>query len=338
MDYLVSRKVRVVGTLTTMPDRYERLERTLQYINNQTYKLDAIYLSLPKESARLGIPYPKLPKSILKLCTVVECDDYGPITKIVGGLLSETDENTVIITFDDDIMYPSNMVEALMSKHKMYPNMAIGSSGMLLKYPCPMCAISPNQNDMIFSISKFPVPIEGRKVDSIYGYPGALYLRGFFPSINKVCKRNPQAYSERRGPIPSNISKEEDDSLCDFLDYATLSHDMLMNDDIVISGWLSLKGVERRIFPGMPNVEFLKDVDGKVIKTGNEISYNLDAFFRRLNNCIQTCKDLGMYAEVEEIQSSETVVSIGITIAVVLIAMGLGAWYLFKYGITLPFK
>lgn len=299
--------MRVVASLTTMPDRYERLEKTLKTIYNQTFPLDAIYLSLPKVSSRLKTPYPPLPDSIKKLCTVVTCEDYGPITKIVGGIMAESDPNTVIITFDDDMIYPDTMVEELLKKHLLFPDMAIGSSGMLLKYSCPMCAITPNQTDLIFSIPKFPVPPEGRKVDSVYGYPGALYIRKFFTNVE------------------------------DLTYYSSLTPELFINDDITISGYLSLRGIERRIFSGMPNVGFVKDENGTIIRTGNEISYDLDNFFKRLNTSIAKAKELGMYADVEEVSNGETILGISLSIIAICIAFGLGTWWIWKNGLRLPF-
>jgi hypothetical protein len=285
--------MRVVATLTTMPDRYFKVIKTLESLQKQTYKLDAIYLSLPIRSRRLNIEYPPLPDEIRNLCTVVPCTDFGPITKILGGLLSEDDPSTIIITFDDDMLYPKNIVEVLVEHHKKYPNSALGSSGMLLKYSCPMCAITPNENNFFYNIPKFPVPPEGRKVDSIYGYPGALYVRNFFP--------------------PKELLEEK------FLNYALVDNNMLMNDDIVISGYLSFHNIERRIFPNMPVVSFVLDEDSGIrVRNNNEISYDLDKFFQRMNLAIATAKSLGMYSYTEPLDISETIVGIS---AIVILSL-----------------
>ncbi len=279
--------MRVVASLTTMPDKYSKLPRTLKTLHNQTRKLDAIYLSLPIQSRRLGVEYPPLPSEVTDLCTVVSCTDFGPITKILGGLLSEADDSTVIITFDDDMIYPNNLVEVLMNYHVLYPDSALGSSGMLLKYNCPMCAITPNEDTILYRIPKFSVPDEGRRVDSIYGYPGALYVRKFFP--------------------PNDRLQDE------FLNYALMTHDMYMNDDITISGYLSLQNVERRIFPNMPTVSFVLDEENGVevrTRTDSEISYNLDKFFQRMNKAIDICKSIGMYANTEPLDVSETIIGV----------------------------
>lgn len=286
--------MRVVASLTTMPYRYDKIIRTLESLRNQTYKLDAIYLSLPSHSRRLGVEYPPVTDEVKSLCTVVPCTDFGPITKISGGILSEDDPNTVIITFDDDMIYPETMVETLMKHHAKYPHSALGSSGMLLRYNCPMCAITPNENNFLYRISKFQIPDEGRRVDSIYGYAGALYVREFFPPKERL---------------------EED-----FLRYALVDNNMLMNDDIVISGYLSLKNIERRIFPNMPIVNFVLD-DGIRERNTNEISYDLDKFFQRLNLAIATSKSLGMYSATEPVDISETIVGVSAIIVLSLLIL-----------------
>lgn len=288
--------MRVVASLTTMPDKYSKITRTLESLNQQSYKLDAIYLSLPDKSRRLGIEYPPVPDEIQDLCTIVPCQDYGPITKIVGGLYQEDDPETVIITFDDDMIYPETIVEELVKHHQNYPDSAIGSSGMLLRYNCPICAITPNEDNFFYRIPKFHVPETGRKVDSIYGYPGALYIRKFFP--------------------PKEELEQE------FLKYALINNDMLMNDDIVISGYLSLNDVDRRIFPNMPVVSFVLD-DGVRTRATSEISYDLDRFFQRMNRAIDSAKSLGMYSITQPLDMSETIVGVSfiIVIAVLLVIL-----------------
>jgi hypothetical protein len=254
--------------------------------------LDAIYLSLPEISRRLGTRYPPVPKEISDNCTIITTPDHGPITKISGGLLAEQDPDTVIITFDNDMIYPDRMVEKLIENHKKYPNSAIGSAGMLLKYGCPFCAINPNENNYLYNISKFQIPADGRNVDSVYGYPGALYLRKFFPE--------------------KSLLDEE------FFKYALINNETLLNDDIIISGYLSLKNIERRIFPNMPSVDFVKQ-DGERKRTEAEISYNMDKFFQRMNIAIDTTKEIGMYKTTEPLNFNETIFGVGAIIVIVII-------------------
>jgi hypothetical protein len=270
--------MRVVATLTTMPDKYinsDKLLVSLKSLNNQTYKLDKIYLGLPYKCERLNIDYPEISDEIKNLCTIVRCEDYGPITKIISALLMEDDCETIIITFDDDFKYSENLVEKLIEKHKLYPNSSIGSSGMLLKNICPNCAIYPNGNSIFYDMSKFKIPKEGRKVDSIYGFSGVLYIRKFFP-------RKENLYDE-------------------FIKYALIDENIRMNDDISISGYLSMKNIERRIFKDLPtlNISFNKN--------NTEISSDILIFLKKLNLAILTAKSIGMYKNTEYICDTETI-------------------------------
>lgn len=288
----MSEKIRVTASLTTMPNQYDKTILTLKSLHNQTYKLDAIYLSLPEKSRRLQIEYPEVPDELNKLCTVVRCNDMGPITKLLGGLLAEQNPNTLIISFDNDMVYPDTMVENLVKNHLKYPNSAIGSAGMLLRYGCPMCAITPNENNYLYNISKFNVPLEGRVVDSIYGYPGALYVRKFFPENSELNDK--------------------------FLKYALINNETLLNDDIIISGYLSLNNIERRIFPNMPAVNFVLQ-NGERKRTEAEISYDMDKFFQRMNISIDTAKSVGMYQETQPINFNESILGIGFIVIISII-------------------
>src|SRR5690349_10896883 len=101
---------RVVVTMTTLPGREDIITRACESIVQQTRPPDAIYLALPKISRRLGIPYPPMPEFVRAHCTIVQPEtDFGPVTKLYGALALETDPHTVIISCDDDIIYPPDM-------------------------------------------------------------------------------------------------------------------------------------------------------------------------------------------------------------------------------------
>src|SRR5579862_1496481 len=110
--------MRVVASYTTLPSRYDVLQKSILSLKRQTHKLDAIYLTLPKKATRLNKEYPPISTELSSLCTVISSDiDYGPLTKIYGALVSENDPNTVIISCDDDVDFPDNFVETLISYH-----------------------------------------------------------------------------------------------------------------------------------------------------------------------------------------------------------------------------
>lgn len=244
-----------------MPHRYDFLHKSLLSLHIQTYKLDAIYVTIPYISKRLNILYPDIPIHISQLCTIIRSEDYGPITKIYGGLV-EDNLDTIIITFDDDRIYPPNLVSSLMTYHDKYPNCAIGSAGLIVGTGFPNCSIKLNEDYKLYKFVGMNIPNEGKNVDSIFGYPGALYIRSFFPVKNKI--------------------------ISDFISYALIDDNMFLNDDIVISGYLSLHSIQRKIFKNTPAVP----------EGGNSSSYDIShdwfKFVNRLNLCIAKCKSINI--------------------------------------------
>lgn len=275
--------IRVVGTLTTIPGRYPKLLRTLKSLINQDYKLSAIYLSIPEQSRRLKQPYPELPTEITKLCTVVPCsEDYGPCTKIVGALLRENDPNTIIITFDDDVVYSSSLVSRLIEAHKKFPNSALGSSGILLKYGFPFYSTISNCKGNWNNMTGFELNENGRAVDALCGFSAVLYKRGFFPS--------------------------ESDLYDKFLKYPLLDDDIFYNDDIMISAYLSGQNIERRVIPNIPITDENKVFDPKIDNLdGNEISHDKLAFLSRFRNSIIKTQEYGFFKQTEPVSVDETI-------------------------------
>lgn len=178
--------MRVVATCTTLPDRYNKLYRTLQTLHNQTFKLDEIYLTLPYRAKRLNQTYSDLPDKIKKLCQVVRVEeDYGPITKLYGALIKEKD--ALIISVDDDALYDPYLVEALVNKHKERPNVAITGGGWLVdNFSFYNIHMNSNFVKHLNPLTGFPIPNEGRKIDVVTGSSGVLYQRDFFPSPKKL--------------------------------------------------------------------------------------------------------------------------------------------------------
>lgn len=276
-----SKNKRVVITLSTLPDRYQKLVKTLKSLKEQDYKVDEIYLSLPTFSVRMNIKYPPLNEEILKLAKPVYIEkDYGPITKLLGALYSEENSDTIIISCDDDYIYPKNFVSSLIAKHNSFPNSALGSSGMLIKYACPFCAIHPNLSEIQYRIPKIQIENDGRKVDILYGFSGVLYLRGFFP-------------------------RKEDLNM--LLSISMSDQDLFLNDDIVISAFLAKHGIERRIFKDIPKVEHVLNDKGIRERSQYELSYNLKDFMLRMNRAIEKCKKEKYFLQLENMTLKDSI-------------------------------
>lgn len=260
--------MRIVVSLTTLPGRYRKLARTLESIYNQTVPPDVIYLGVPKRAKRLNIDYGELPPNITNRCTIVPLDDdYGPICKIVGGLLSEHDHETIIITLDDDIVYPATIIEVLIKHATEYPDSAIGSTGLLLGHNIfgysNVSSVSPTWN----GITGFKVPPEGRAVDMLCGVSGVLYRRKFFP-----------------------------EDITPMLEYTYRDNDLFMNDDILLSVYIGSRGIEKRLFMDIPFFAPSKFFDPNIdIKDSSEISFSRVTFLQRFHRAVNTGRRLGLF-------------------------------------------
>lgn len=260
--------MRCVCSLTTLPDRYKSLLLTLKSLTNQTILFDKIYLCLPHTAKRSGKKYPEPSKEIKDLCTIVRSEvDYGPICKLYGALISEQDDDTIIVTVDDDVLYPNDFLKILLEKHKLRPKAAITGAGVLIN-DGQHISINTNFNNLMFMnnfLCGFPYINNQRNVDIVQGISGCLYLRKFFP-------------------MKENLYKE-------FLHY-TEDIDLFLSDDIVTSSYLCSKGIKRVTFKNMPRVR---------ISIADEcaLSSNLSRMLQTFKRAVKKCQDLGLLHTLE---------------------------------------
>lgn len=231
--------MRVVATLTTLPGRYDKLVQTLQSLHRQTHPLDAIYLTIPPRIERLNITFPPLPSSITTQCTVVSVPhDYGPLTKLLGALTREEDPDTFIVSVDDDIIYPPDMVEKLLANSAHHPGSVTTVGGY--SFNGSFCHLTLYQNKFPWINGfTFPhLPITGRRIEQVYGFSGVLYQRSH---------------------------------LADYQEWVTLAQsdrDLFLNDDVVISGGLARRKIDIYTYPN-----FTPCVEQNETRDGNELSY-----------------------------------------------------------------
>jgi hypothetical protein len=163
-----------IVSMTTSPTRLPLLGKTLFSIIRQYPKPYKIYVNIPDVFTRTGESYPdpyeifKEYKDIFKDIVVWNyCgEDLGPITKLQGVLDQiPVDEDTYIITIDDDILYLNGLIDlyfrtCLAFKTKQC---AYGLSGFVFK---------SNTISHVFS---------NDNVHILEGYGSACYHRSFFP-------------------------------------------------------------------------------------------------------------------------------------------------------------
>jgi hypothetical protein len=300
----MDKPVRIVASYTTLPTRYDLLKTSILSLKAQTRQLDAIYVAIPYRAARLKVDYPPIPDDLAQLCTVVRVEtDYGPLTKIYGALLMESDPDTIIMSCDDDVLFEPNQVEALLVHQLEYPKSAVCSMGALIGLS--MFFISVTGNIEIFrswaAFFGFPIPKEGRRVDLVYGSGGVMYKRGFFPVKDRLHE--------------------------DFMKYSLEDSALFHNDDVLISGHLCKNGIERRIFFDTPSVNHMKGDDA--------LSTNFMRMLFRMRVAINNATALGFFPTTEQVSIDETPtgkVLIALIIIIVIIVLcvflykALGNW------------
>lgn len=287
---------RIVATLTTLPDRYHLLLPCLQSLRSQSIQFDAIYLAVPKTAKRLNKEYPPLPSEITDICTVIQIDqDYGPITKLYGALISESDPDTIILCSDDDVIHDSNLLQILINHEKDYPGSAICGTGALISRGLFFISIHSSLQEFKSwnGLIGFNMDKEGRNVDLVFGVAGVLYQRGFFPATLE------------------DIHKE-------LLSHGSNDDYIFLNDDVLISGYLSKKRIKRRVFTDIPVVVIPED------HRDDALSFDVFKMISRLDTAIANVKQLGYYDEMEELPLDETVawkVIVAIIFSIIIIIM-----------------
>ncbi len=296
---------RVVGTLTTLPDRYELLYSTLEGLANQSHKLDVIYVTIPKIAKRLNVVYPEIPQKIKDLATIIYIDDdYGPITKIYGALITEHDPDTVIISFDDDVYYPSNHVASLLKYndgHCVCGTGALISRGLFFLSIHSSLAPFKKWNPLIGP----NIGYDGRAVDLIFGVAGVLYRRSFFPT--------------------SDLLEQE-------LIRHTQDPNVFLNDDVLISAYLSSRNIKRMVYSDIEPVTCLDET------RDDALSANLWSMVQKLKLAVNYCQSVDLFTTMEPYDVTETpTVRCGIAIIAMLLIITLVILVVYNYDYDLGF-
>ena len=177
---------RIVVSLSTIPSRVANLEQTLMSLAVQTRKPDVVYVSVPKVSDREGVSYPikMIAKQIKRVLpgigrvAVLE-EDYGPLTKLMGPLMGESDPKTLIITVDDDQKYDERLVETLVAGSEKHPGSVVCLCGHVIGRFPNMWAFRCSRGDVKWPLKMIYLEPD-TPVDIVSGWCGVLYPRGVF--------------------------------------------------------------------------------------------------------------------------------------------------------------
>jgi hypothetical protein len=165
----VDDKSNVIISLTSYPARIGTVHLTVMTLLNQTVKPKAVVLWLAKEQ------FPEeegsLPDKLLKLrnfgLQIRFCEDLRPHKKYYYSM--KENPECYVITADDDVFYPENLVEELLETSRKWPDTVVCTWGH---------GIVPDESGDVFSAHKWQYLKEGYEPSYLViptGIGGVLY-------------------------------------------------------------------------------------------------------------------------------------------------------------------
>lgn len=139
LDSFVLPTISPVITLTTIPSRLaatydEGIKKCIGSLMNQKYPGNyEIHFNIPYTLKHTGEAY-TIPQWLKDLQGVklklFRTEDYGPITKLYPTVERTTDENTIIVVTDDDLVYhPEMLIEQVKNQHR-FSQSSVGYDGI----------------------------------------------------------------------------------------------------------------------------------------------------------------------------------------------------------------
>ena len=125
-----SRKEKIIVSLTTFPARIDTASYAIKSLFNQTMKPDKIILWLAKEQF-CDFQFPDILQSLCDRGMEIRfCEDLKAHKKYYYALKNQK-RNELVITYDDDIIYPEDSIEQLHQKHLLFPDCIICNRAQL---------------------------------------------------------------------------------------------------------------------------------------------------------------------------------------------------------------
>ena len=122
----------VILSLTTFPDRIKKIPIVLETIFRQSVKPTRIILWLADSQFKDKKAVNILLKKYIDLgLEIIYCEDLRSHKKYFFAM--QKFPNSIIITVDDDILYPTYMIEQLVVKHIEHPDMIICHRAHMMK-------------------------------------------------------------------------------------------------------------------------------------------------------------------------------------------------------------
>lgn len=172
----------IVICLSTIPSRLPYLQTTLKSLLTQSRRPQKIRLHLPNFSKRESIGY-EIPSWLLqsKSVEIIRCEDYGPATKLIPAV-EDFAQNQKLLILDDDMIYPSGLVDHMYKASQSRGDMAIASSGWVVPDDliCHFVTLKHNLLQLPPMPYKCTRVKEHTRVDILQGYSSYLVKPSFF--------------------------------------------------------------------------------------------------------------------------------------------------------------
>ena len=209
---------KIVISLTTIPDRIEKIKPALVSLLNQTRRVDEICINIPYKTIKgkkYTIPHWLKDLKNVKIRRVEK--DWGPSTKLLPTLIREK-YNTIIIVVDDDVIYGSKIIESYTKEFYCRDcKDAITNFGSKI-----------DTNKLKLSDSNGFVPPPHMRIRASPGYSDAIYGHHSFLVT-------PEMFSKKKNEIFNNTR---------IFEYEKAPKECRWVDDIWISGWLLYHNVK----------------------------------------------------------------------------------------------
>jgi glycosyltransferase involved in cell wall biosynthesis len=161
----------VVVSMTTSPKRINSIGKTIDCMMRQTLLPRRIVLNLPHVFKRDNSRFDKIPSFITEnpLVVVNFTDDIGPATKILPTVKLVSDPEAYILSIDDDIYYPPDLIKTYVEAAEAFGRDAVVSNSYHLPGEKTTC---------IPSSECFPIR------HLLEGYTGVLYKQRYLADMN----------------------------------------------------------------------------------------------------------------------------------------------------------
>jgi hypothetical protein len=185
-----NRKQKIYVSLTTISSRIKKLVKTIDSILKQTAKPDEIRVYLSKKPYLFdeGINEEQIPPKLKQYnkegkIKIIYTENTGPYRKLLPILKEKWNKKCIIITADDDVIYPLDWIERLLEESEEFPNSIIAHRCRDMKIEGKK--IAPYNSWELISLKSYIKDENSINSKRVFptGRNGVLYKPSFFKEI-----------------------------------------------------------------------------------------------------------------------------------------------------------